>query len=157
MSSESKIDTEWESVKNVVHNSIGWALNKDKDLLYSCLAQDADFFIYHPDSRSTIVGFDAFKNLTENFFMNDDFKATGFEVKDLRINFSKTGDVAWYSALLDDFGEWQGRPTSWVNARWTGVLEKRDGNWVITQMHFSFASDAVKEEEAVDSEAGEGK
>lgn len=30
--------------------------------------------------------------------------------------------------------------------RWTGVLEKRDGKWLIVQMHFSFASDMVAAE-----------
>ncbi len=40
-------------------------------------------------------------------------------------------------------GEWQGKPTVWKNVRWTGVLERRDGEWVIAQMHFSFASDAA--------------
>jgi len=27
------------------------------------------------------------------------------------------------------------------NGRWTGVIEKRDGRWVVVQQHFSFASD----------------
>ena len=74
--------------------------------------------------------------------MDDTFKATGFDVRDMRVNLSRSGDVAWYSAILDDFGEFRGKAYSWVNTRWTGVLEKRDGNWVIVQMHFSFASDA---------------
>ncbi len=32
------------------------------------------------------------------------------------------------------------------DARWTGVLEKRGGKWVIVQMHFSLASDKVRAE-----------
>ena len=80
--------------------------------------------------------------------MNPAFKATGFEVRELRITLSKSGDVAWYSAMLDDFGEWAGTPTAWINARWTGVLEKRVGHWVIVQMHFSFPTDGEDEESA---------
>ncbi len=57
---------------------------------------------------STVDGFAAFEDLVENFFM------------------------------LDDFGEFRGRSTSWINARWTGVLEKRKDQWKIVQMHFSF-------------------
>jgi ketosteroid isomerase-like protein len=125
-------------VKKVIEASIGWALEKDKALLYSSLAQDSAFFIFHPDSASTIEGFDAFRRFAERVFMNEAFKATGFEIKDLGVVFSESGTVAWFHAYLDDRGEWKGKPSSWINARWTGVLEKRDGKWVIVQMHFSF-------------------
>jgi hypothetical protein len=33
-----------------------------------------------------------------------------------------------------------GKPASWENVRWAGVVEKRDGRWVIVQQHFSFAA-----------------
>ena len=132
------------AVEKVVRDSIGWALNKDKQLLLDSVAHDADFFIFHPDSQSTIVGFEAFRKMVETVFMNEKFKATDFKVKDLRISLSKSGDVAWYSAYLDDHGEWDGRKTGWDDARWTGVVEKREGRWVIVQMHFSIASDKVK-------------
>lgn len=36
---------------------------------------------------------------------------------------------------------WDGQPGRRQDTRWTGVLEKRDGQWLIVQMHFSFASD----------------
>lgn len=129
------------AVEKAIRSSIEWATDKDTAELYGAVAQDSSFFIFHPDSASTIVGFDAFKNLVEGFFMLPEFKATGSEIKDLRIHLSRGGDVAWWSALLNDFGEFRGRPTAWVNTRWTGVLEKREGRWVIAQMHFSFASD----------------
>jgi hypothetical protein len=45
----------------VIHDAIGWALTKDIDRLFSIMAQDDNCFIFHPDSKSTIVGFDAFK------------------------------------------------------------------------------------------------
>ncbi|MBN2147729.1 MAG: nuclear transport factor 2 family protein [Anaerolineales bacterium] len=46
--------------------------------------------------------------------------------------------------FLDDHAEWNGEPTGWDNARWTGVLEKRNSKWVIVQMHFSFATDEIE-------------
>ena len=118
-------DAETAVVKKVVHNSIGWALNKDLDLLYSLVLQDSTFFIFHPDSGSTIVGFDAFQNLSD-FWMDSAFQAIHFEVRELRIHFSDRGETAWYSCFLDDFAEWNGNPIGWANTRWTGVLEKRN-------------------------------
>jgi ketosteroid isomerase-like protein len=126
-------------IKKVIDNSIGWALTKDKDRLYDSVAQDSTFFIFHPDSASTITGFESFCELVENFFMNENFRATGYKIKDLHIDLSHSGQTAWFRALLDDFGEWRGRPTVWHNVRWTGVLEKNAGKWHIVQMHFSHA------------------
>ena len=147
MPSSSDIAAQKEDIRQAIDASIGWAMNKDTDKLFGSLAQDATFFIFHPDSASTIVGFDRFKEMTENLFLQESFRATGYDIRDLRINLSAGGDVAWYSAILDDFGEFNGRPYAWKNTRWTGVLEKRDGRWVIVQMHFSFASDAKSEDE----------
>lgn len=128
-------------VRQVIHDSIGWALTKDKQRLFEIMAHDPDFFIFHPDSRSTITGFEAFRQLAERAWISDAFKATDFAIRELRLSFSASGTVAWYACYLDDHGEWNGQPAGWDNARWTGVLEKRGGQWVIVQMHFSFAQD----------------
>jgi hypothetical protein len=47
--------------------------------------------------------------------------------------------VDWFSCLLDDLNTFKGEPAEWRDARWTGVVEKRDGRWVIVMQHFSFA------------------
>jgi hypothetical protein len=135
------LEAEKAVIEKVISATIGWALNKDQQLLYDSVSQGADLFIFHPDSKSTLIGFEALKKLVEDVFMNEKFKATDFKVKELRIQLSKSRNVAWYSAYLDDHGEWDGRPSGWDNARWTGVLEKRGRRWVIVQMHFSLASD----------------
>lgn len=134
-------NTDRMEVDKCIDDAIGWAVNKDIDRLFSIMAQDEDFFIFHPDSKSTIKGFSAFKSLGERSWMNDSFRATDHVIRDLRVNFSKSRDVAWYSCMLDDHAEWNGQPCGWDNCRWTGTMEKRDGRWVIVQMHFSFAKD----------------
>ena len=128
-------------VTQVIHDAIGWALNKDFERLYAIMADDPDFFIFHPDSGSTIRGFEAFKAMAELQFRNEAFKATDFAVKELQLNFSMLENCAWWSCLLDDHAEWNGKPAGWDEVRWTGVLEKRAGRWVIVQMHFSFPKD----------------
>ena len=132
---------EKEHIREAISASIGWALTKDTDLLYRSLAQDERFFIFHPDSKSTIRGFEAFKQYVERLFLDEAFKATGFEIKELDIHITDSGNVAWFSCLLDDHGEWNGKPSSWIDVRWTGVLEKQKAQWRIVQMHFSKASD----------------
>ena len=134
-------ETERLDVEIVIHDAIGWALTKDINRLFSIMAQDDDFFIFHPDSKLTIIGFEAFKKLGKRLWMKDAFNATDFAVKDLRLIFAELGNVAWYSCMLDDHAEWNGQPIGWDDCRWTGTIEKRGGQWVIVQMHFSFPKD----------------
>jgi hypothetical protein len=125
----------------VINDSIGWAAIKDKELLFSCFADDPALFWFSPRDDGTIQGIESFIALTERFFMSDDFKAVRYEIRDLQINLSRSREVAWFHARLDDHNTWKGQPASWEDVRWTGVLEKRDGRWMIVQMHFSDASD----------------
>jgi hypothetical protein len=135
-----RLDSERAAIQEVLRSSIDWAVNKDTLLLYSTVADDSSFFIYHPDSTSTIVGIDSFRQMVTEVFLNPAFRATGSELRDLRVFIARSRTVAWFSAILDDHGEWDGTPISWINVRWTGVLERRHGRWVIVQMHFSFAA-----------------
>ena len=139
-----RLSEEREAVEQTIHGNICWALTKDRALLERTTAHDADLFIFNPDSKATIGWNELVNNFA--FWMDPRFKAVACDIRDLRVNFSRSGDVAWWSAILDDLAEWDGRPTGWRDTRWTGVLEKRDGAWVIVQMHFSFAADKVKAE-----------
>lgn len=135
---EVDVDAEKSKVAEVIHASIGWAQTKDTELIYNTFAKDENLFWFSPETSGTTHGYEAFKHTTETVFLNDAFKAIRYEIRDLKINLSRSGDCAWYSCYLDDENEWNGRPASWINVRWTGVLEKREGRWVIVQMHFSY-------------------
>lgn len=128
-------------IEKIIRANIGWALTKDRPLLESTMAHDERLFIFNPDSKAT-AGWEQFaKNF--DFWMDPRFKATGLDIRDMRIDFSPRGKVAWWSCILDDLYEWDGKAGAWKDTRWTGVLEKCDGRWRIVQMHFSFASDKV--------------
>jgi ketosteroid isomerase-like protein len=129
---------EVERIEQSIRDCIGWAKTKDFRLLYSIIANDADFLEVHPNDR-VVKGFEDFKK-AETFWKSPDFKAVRYEIRDLKISLSKSGDVAWFYCILDDINEWKGQPSNWENTRWTGVLEKREGRWVMVQQHFSFAS-----------------
>jgi ketosteroid isomerase-like protein len=125
-------------IEQAIRDCIGWAKNKDFRLLYGVIANDPDFLEVHPDGN-VVKGFAEFKK-SETFWGSPDFKAVRYEIRDLKIHVSRSGDVAWFYCLLDDINEWKGKPANWENTRWTGVLEKRDGRWIMAQQHFSFAS-----------------
>jgi len=126
-------------IEMTIRNSIGWAKNKDIQLLYNTIANDSAYLEVHP--RDNVVkGFEEFKKM-ETFWLNPNFKAISYNIDDLHITLSHNGTVAWFYCILDDLNEWKGQPMNWENTRWTGVLELRDNKWRIVQMHFSYACD----------------
>jgi ketosteroid isomerase-like protein len=135
-------EAEKAAVARVVRDSICWALTKDRVLQESTMAHDEDLFVLWTDSKSATTGWSEYSKLYDTW-MDPRFKATLTEVRDLRVHLSRSGDVAWYSATLDDLGEWDGKPVGDRDIRWTGVLEKRRGKWVVVQMHGSVAKDKV--------------
>jgi len=135
----SKDSTRQEIVK-ILHDSFGWALTKDRQLFERIFAHDDDFFTFYPDSKSTVVGWRQFERFLDGW-MDPRNVAKGYDIRDLRVGISKSGDVAWFSAVVDDEGEFDGKPWGSKDIRWTGVLEVRGGGWRIVQQHMSEAND----------------
>jgi len=129
-------ETERIKVAEVISNVIGWAKTKNLDLFFGSIAQDEDYISVTPGARVIKRFEDVKKNVP--FWMSPDFQYVRHELKDLEITFSRGGDVAWFFCVLNDINTYKGEPASWENTRWTGVLEKRDGRWVVVSQHFSF-------------------
>jgi ketosteroid isomerase-like protein len=134
---EEEKEIEIRLIAKTIDSCIGWFENKDFDLLFKVVAHDSNYISVHPSDK-VIRGFKQFENNSE-IFKNPHFKYVRHELKDLTINLSSSRDVAWFYCILNDINTYKGQPANWENARWTGVLEKRDGKWVIVQQHFSFA------------------
>ncbi len=135
-------ESEKAAIGKVIHDSICWALTKDRPLQESTMAHDEELFIYWTSADMAIAGWNRYVKQFDTW-MDPRFKATVTEIRDLRIHISHSGEVAWFSAMLDDLGEWDGKPTGARDIRWTGVLEKRSGRWVFVQMHGSLAADRL--------------
>jgi hypothetical protein len=131
-------DAELKEIARTIDSCIGWFRHKDFDLLFGVVAHDSNFISVHPTDK-LIRGFKQFEKNAE-IFKRPEFQYVRHELKNLTINLSKSGDVAWWYCILDDINTWDGQPANWENARWTGVLEKREDHWVIVQQHFSFAA-----------------
>jgi ketosteroid isomerase-like protein len=137
---------DYETVKAVIEDSIGWAVDKDLDRLLQIFANDDDLLIWWVGSSSGADGIDDLKRTAETVWMTDDFKATRFEFRDVRIRFSKDGSMAWFACELDDCGIWKGEEHCASNIRNTGILEKRGHQWTIVQSHASWPVDRIPDE-----------
>ena len=131
-----------EAVRKAIEQSIGWAIEKDFDAMFRLWGDDMIHFWLFSDSH--VVGLDSFKVYAEQW-RDPDFRGTRFAFRDLRIKFSRSGDVAWYSCFLDDCGSYKGKESCLNDVFQTGVLEKRDGRWVHVLMHGSYPVDKIPE------------
>jgi ketosteroid isomerase-like protein len=132
-------EVEIREITRVIDSCIGWFKTKDFELYFSAVAHDSNFIAVHPTNKM-VRGFEqVLKN--SQIFKRPEFQYVRHEIKDLTINLSRSGDVAWFYCMLNDINTWDGQPANWENTRWTGVLEKRDGRWVIVQQHFSFEAE----------------
>ena len=139
---QEKRSTDYDAVKKSIEQSIGWAIEKDFDAMFRLW--DENMFHFWLFSDSLVVGLDSFKVHAEQW-KDPDFHGTRFEFKDLRIVFSSSGDVAWYSCFLDDCGSYKGREYCLENVFQTGVLEKKNGRWIHVLMHGSYPVDKIPE------------
>lgn len=142
MSERPDVSNEIALIERTINDNIKWPFpEKNVDRLLSSVSHEPDLLIFHPDSKSTVYGFADFKKMVAELFMDEEMKPTRTEIKDLRIRHPEGSMVAWFSCTLDDCGEYKGEKWEWMDARWTGVLEKRRGKWIIVQMHFSLPTD----------------
>jgi len=132
-------EAEKQKIAQVISSVIGWAKTKDLNLFYGSIANDEDYISVTPTQR-IVKRFEDVKQSVP-FWMSPDFQYVRHELKDLEIKFARCGEVAWFFCILDDINTYKGQPATWENTRWTGVVEKRDGRWVVVSQHFSFASE----------------
>lgn len=123
------------AVKSVV-DDFGTVLNtKDMDLFSRIMAHDSDMVAFGTDASERWVGYDAIRDAVQAQLAA--FDAVSLAVRDQVIHVHPSGLVAWFSEVTDwriTQGEDQ---IDLQGVRVTGVLEKRDGNWVFEQFHTS--------------------
>ena len=68
-------------IEQMVRDSIGWALTKDRALAERVIAHDPDLFMFNPDSASTFPGWEAF---VKNFELFDGPALQGHELRRAR-------------------------------------------------------------------------
>ncbi len=108
---------------------------KDMTRLSKIVVHDSDMVNYGINSNLVFVGWNALKDSIAKMWSLMEMKK--MDVRNQVINVNPSGNVAWYSELCDMNLLYSGHPMQILNQRYTGVLEKRNGNWVIVQFHNS--------------------
>jgi len=132
-----KVDLEAEKtkVKAVVDQLIQVLETEDMELYSKITAHDTDMVNFGTDAAERIVGWEALNELMQKQFAASE--TSKLSVKDQVIKVHDSGKVAWFSETIDWDVISQGQVVKLKGLRATGVLEKRNGNWVFIQSHYS--------------------
>jgi uncharacterized protein (TIGR02246 family) len=126
-------ETEREKIKSVLDSYITSIETENIDLYAKILSHDQDMTNFGT-SEPPIVGWDSLRKIIED--QNAALSQTKIVASDLAIHISKEGDFAWETDLWD-FRAMMGEQAIQLPVRCSWVLEKRDGQWVITHFHKS--------------------
>ncbi len=109
--------------------------NQDFDLIEKIWAPASDIILYGTDTDERLMGWTNIRNAYKEQFsqINDTYITASDQF--IKLNF--TGTTAWFAETLDYNFVYKGEAKSFKGLRFTGVLEKIDGQWKIVQAHLS--------------------
>lgn len=129
------IEKEKAAVQSVVDRFYQLHVTEDLDTLSRIMAHDATMVNFGTDAVEKWIGWKSLKKAFQNQW--EAFENPEITFKDQSIFISQTGTVAWYAMQLDFRVTHKGKEVSWTDVRTTGVLEKRNGDWLVVQFHNS--------------------
>jgi len=98
-------------------------------------AHDNDLIVYGSSPSDRRLGWRQTEEYLRKYFAS--VERIEIALKERNIKFHESGDVAWFAQVLIWKETEQGKTFTMDGLRITGVLEKRDGGWVIVQLHAS--------------------
>jgi ketosteroid isomerase-like protein len=121
---QSVVDDFWRAIKT-----------QDVELLSRVVANDDEMIVFGTDAAERWIGSSAFLSAEEQMMQ-------AFDVEDLvrrqeTFQVHSRGGVAWFSTVFDIEISMNGEAAGLNGLRTTGVLEKRNDDWVIVQSHTS--------------------
>jgi len=132
---EFNCDVEKESIENLLENYILANENQDFDLIEKIWASDDDIILYGTDSDERLMGWSNIEEaIKEQFgYITDTYISASNQF----IKLNCTGNTAWFAETLNYNYIYKGKAHKYEGMRFTGVLEKIEGEWVLVQAHLS--------------------
>jgi len=118
--------------------------NEDQNLnlVKEVWAAKPDIIVFGTNSDETIIGWEAIREALNKQFKN--IESTYISVRDQRIYINETGNTAWFSEFVNYNYIYHDKPVKYEGLRFTGVLEKINGEWLIVQSHMSIPGSPVE-------------
>ena len=107
----------------------------DHKMFAETMAQDSDMVTFGTDASERWDGWDDLQKSVKKQF--DSFDILNVKRMDKKLNLSDSGEVAWFSEIVDWEFLVEDKKQIIKGVRYTGVMEKRENEWKIVQFHSS--------------------
>ena len=107
----------------------------DHKMFAETMAHDPDMVTFGTDASERWDGWDDLQKSVKNQF--DAFDILNVKRLNKKLNLSNSGEVAWFSEIVDWEFLADGKKQIIEGVRYTGVMEKRENEWKIVQFHSS--------------------
>ncbi len=132
------------AIENVLDQWVTANETEDFDLIQKIWAPDSDIILFGTDSDEKLMGWVNIKNAIKEQYEQID--ETYISVYDQFIKISNDGSTAWFAEFLNYNFVYQGEAKSFEGLRFTGILEKQQGEWKIVQAHLSMPAHDIIEQ-----------
>lgn len=129
------IAAETEQVKIVLEKLITASEAEDIEMVGEIYSRNPDMVCIGTAEGERIVGWEKLKEIHVQQFGETD--PVGAEVSEQMIKVHGSGQVAWFSEVIDWTLKAGEEEINFNGLRATGVLEKQNGKWVFVQIHYS--------------------
>ncbi len=129
------LDAEKEKVALVLEKYVIANEEQNIDLVHDIWAAESDIVVFGTNSDEKLIGWEAIRSALQKQF--DSFEETYISVHDQIIEINETGNTAWFSEIINYNYIYQDEAKQFEGLRFTGVLEKLNGDWFIVQSHMS--------------------
>jgi ketosteroid isomerase-like protein len=104
-------------------------------LMEEVWAIDEDIEAFGTAAGERLRGWDAIRKVFIHQF--NTFTDTYISERDQIVNIDETGNVAWFSQMVNYNFLLEGTPKKYEGVRFTGVMKKKSGHWKLVQIHMS--------------------
>ncbi|PKP31840.1 MAG: hypothetical protein CVT99_07640 [Bacteroidetes bacterium HGW-Bacteroidetes-16] len=108
---------------------------QDFNLIQDIWSPDSDIILYGTDTDDRLMGWINIKNAVKDQFSQ--ISETYISVSNQHIGINCTGNTAWFAETLNYNFIYKEQARTYEGLRFTGVVEKIDGKWMLVQAHLS--------------------
>lgn len=138
------LKAETQQIKTVLEQYVMANQNQDFEIIEKIWAADENIVMIGTDSDERLIGWKMIEKAIKHQFKS--FQETYITVSDQIIRINESGNTASFSELLAYNFIYNEEAKSFEGMRFTGVLEKIDGSWLMVQGHLSIPAEVEMNE-----------